>query len=81
MAIEGMQSILRQRAEQYSRMGTPQSSSKDDDTDEALKIFFDYIKASNEQLMGVCATILDNQKILELKLMEIDKKLDTIKVD
>jgi len=80
MAIEGMQSILRQRAEQYSRMGAPQPAANNDD-EEALKIFFDYIKASNEQLMGVCATILDNQKILEIKLAEIDKKLDTIKVD
>lgn len=70
--IEGMQSILRQREVQFGKMAPTQPSSE---TEEALKLFFDYIKASNEQILGVCVTIMDNQKILGSKLDEIEKQL------
>jgi len=64
---------LRKREEQFGRISQqPQQAKNEED---GLKLFFDYIKASNEQIVGVCATILDHQKILELKIDEIDKKL------
>mgnify|MGYP001357076540 CR=1 FL=1 len=71
MAIEGLQSIMRQREMQYGRLETKEKT----DTDEALKLFFDYIKSSNEQMMGICVTILDNQKILASKIDDIEKTL------
>ncbi len=77
MAIEGLQSIMRQREAQFGRAG--QQSVKQPEED-ALKLFFDYIKASNDQMVGICATILDNQKIFEIKLEEIDKKLTAMNI-
>jgi hypothetical protein len=79
MAIEGMQSILRRREEQFGRI-TQQPKQQPEDGEEALKLFFDYIKASNEQLAGICVSILDNQKVLELKINEIDKKLSDLHI-
>ncbi len=80
MAIEGMQSILKQREQQFGRITQQPKQQIDADGEEALKLFFDYIKASNEQMVGICASILDNQKVLESKIDEIDKKLSSLNI-
>lgn len=85
MSVANMNRILRAREAQYGRMGqeSPFEESQEEEQqtgEEALKLFFDYIEKSNNQIMATCTTILNNQKIFEQKLDEINKKLENAKI-
>lgn len=76
--IEGLNTILTAREQQYSRFNKATESAQNDA--EALKLLFDYMEKSNKQIMSVCQNILSNQTDIFSQLESINKKLEESKL-